>query len=309
MKGLFVFLNQRLLFILEGPGVWNFHKPKYHRNSMALQNSVPKVGVIGTCRVHHTTRELARIGKIALDNGGMGTFVHTPPEILLRLQVMLGMKRYTGDLVKLQVGKAKELKLAPNDGFSFEHHDVVIIEVSSLKTIFAFDQPLQLNEVNRHMCTPFGAFGKEIMANINASFNGRLPRVQNPAGPFPEDYPPEYETMVENLEARVLTKEDIFSYLQQILELLDVPVLFVNHINIEGKDGKLLTSRNRLCRFVQEFCNLNGDMLYEPAKLFETKKRSDLLMKQGADLNHYATESLLKVGMDQLDTILQAMES
>ena len=72
---------------------------------------VPRVTVIGTCRVHHPLRNLEQRGKIILNNGGLGSFVHSSPEALLRLRVLLGLEAYDEQFVKLQVGETKDLRL------------------------------------------------------------------------------------------------------------------------------------------------------------------------------------------------------
>jgi len=267
-----------------------------------------RVAVIGTCRVHHTARALEQAGHVILHNGGMDSFVHSPPEILLRLEVLLGKTSYSDELVNLQVGESPNTKLSPDVGYNLLDADVLVIEVSSLKTVSAFGLPLQFNEVNRHLCTPFGQFGKELMANINHAFNKRLLSVQAPASESPDNYPRAYLDLLQHLRVKVLSQEEIVHDLNKILSAVNLPVLLVNHINVEGSNGKLLTSRNRLCNIVRAFCNERGTALFEPASMFETMDRTRLLMDDGQDVNHYAKAELLNVGMKQLEAIQQAFD-
>ena len=94
---------------------------------------IPKVTVIGTCRVHLPFSYLSKKNKINLNNGGMGTFVHSIPEIQLRIDVLKNKANYLNDLADLQVVVRPETNLSPNDNFSLDDSDVVVIEISSLQ--------------------------------------------------------------------------------------------------------------------------------------------------------------------------------
>ena len=253
-----------------------------------------RVAVIGTCRVHHTARALEQAGHVILHNGGMDSFVHSPPEILLRLEVLLGKTSYSEELVNLQVGESPNTKLSPDVGYNLLDADVLVIEVSSLKTVSAFGLPLQFNEVNRHLCTPYGSFGNTLKININHAINKRQPEVRLPEEQPPADYPPNYLQLIKHLHA--------------LVGAVDLPVLFVNHINIEGKNGQLITSRNRLCNIVKAFCEEFETPLFEPAMMFEDMDRTKLLMDDGQDVNHYAKSELLNVGLRQLQAMRNTIQ-
>ena len=222
--------------------------------------------------------------------------------------MLLGLKEYTEELVNLQVGESNDIKLAPDEGYQLLDADALVIEVSSLKSVFAREHPLQLNEVNRHLCAPFGSFGKKLMANITHAINKREPHVRFPEEQPPEDYPPHYIDLIHHLHPRVLTHEEIVTDLHALITSVDLPVLFVNHINVEGKNGRLITSRDRLCTIVKAFCEEHDTPLFEPAIMFETMDRKKLLMDDGQDVNHYAKAELLNVGLEQLKAIQNTIQ-
>ena len=118
----------------------------------------PVITVIGTCRVHHPLRNLESMGMIRLNNGGLASFVHSTPEALLRLKVLLGMEKYDSDIVKLQVGETKEVKLTADAEFNLLESDLLVVEVSTIKAVSVEGSPLQFNEVNLHLCTPYNDF-------------------------------------------------------------------------------------------------------------------------------------------------------
>ena len=70
------------------------------------------VTVIGTCRVHHPLRKMQEMGLIELNNGGMGSFVHSTAEAILRLNVLQGATEYDQQLVELKLVKLKKFNLS-----------------------------------------------------------------------------------------------------------------------------------------------------------------------------------------------------
>jgi len=269
--------------------------------------TAPVVTVIGTCRVHHSLRDLEKRGLIKLNNGGLASFVHSTPEALLRLKVLLGTEAYLSDIVKLQVGESKEVKLTADTGFDFSESDLLVVEVSTIKAVSINENPLQFNEVNRHLCTPFGEFGKALRKNLNHAFNKRQAFVTPPDIDSPADMPKQFLEFIPKLHPVVMDKDLISSDLNEIRKIAKIPVLLVNHINLPGKDGKLITSRNKLCHIMNDYAKSEGLEIFNPSVMFETHKPEVLLMKDGEDLNHYAKDQLDTVGDIQLKSIMTAL--
>ena len=268
----------------------------------------PVITVIGTCRVHHPLRNLEARGIIKLNNGGFSSFVHSTPEALLRLKVLLGIENYDPDLVNLQVGETKEVKLAVDAKFNLLESDLLVIEVSTIKAVSVEGNPLQFNEVNRHLCTPYDDFGKTLRKNLTHAFNNRLNSVTFPEMESPNDMPKHFIEIIKKLHPVVMDKNLISADLDAIRRMAKIPVLLVNHINLPGKDGKLITSRNKLCTILNEYAESEGLEIFNPSVMFESHKPEILLMKNGEDLNHYAKDHLNTVGDIQLEKILTAIK-
>lgn len=273
------------------------------------ENECLTVTVIGTCRVHDTLAQVEKEGLVQINNGGMSTFVHSLPEVLMRLKVFGCDATYSSDIVDLQVGVRKGVSLEPNKEFKFEETDVVVIEISTLKSIFFEKQPLQFNEVNRLLCTPHGEFGIELRANINHAFNNDESSISVPKLPFPNTLSENHRRIISKLRPKLMGEEDIVSCLNLIHEYAKKPILFVNHINVEGVNGKKITSRNKLCRIIEKYCAQHDFALFEPSTLFADHERKTLLAKDGEDLAHYAKSGLRIVGMEQYKLILQLIQS
>ena len=191
-----------------------------------VQVWVPTVTVIGTCRVHDTLRKVQSSGLINLDNGGMNSFVHTLPEILLRLEVMSKSSEYLQDIVDIQVGTRSGVKLRPEETFDIRESDVIVIEISSLKAIFYQNHPLQFNEVNRHLCTPNGEFGIKLRDEINSAFNNGGCKINIPDLPYPESIPQRYKQIITGLQPMLMDEESIHFYLDQVVDFAGkIPIL------------------------------------------------------------------------------------
>ena len=76
--------------------------------------------------------------------------------------------------------------------------------------------------------------------------------------------------------------------------------MLVNHINLPHKDGKKISSRNRLCKIINNYGKENGISVFNPEVMFGNYGGEDLLMKDGEDLNHYAKDKLDIVGLESL---------
>ena len=236
----------------------------------------------------------------------MNSFVHTLPEILLRLEVMSKSSEYLQDIVDIQVGTRSGVKLRPEETFDIRESDVIVIEISSLKAIFYQNHPLQFNEVNRHLCTPNGEFGIKLRDEINSAFNNGGCKINIPDLPYHESIPQRYKQIITGLQPMLMDEESIHFYLDQVVDFAGkIPIMFVNHINIEGNKGEKISSRDKLCRIVSNYCDVNNLSLYEPADLFKFHDKKYLLAKEGKDLAHYADNALETVGLAQYEKITE----
>lgn len=269
----------------------------------------PIITVIGTCRVHDTLRQIEKTGLIQLNNGGVSTYVHSLPEIFLRLKVYNREEKYSTEIMDLQVDTRSGTEIEPNDDFDLNYSDIVVIEVSSLKSIFYKKQPLQYNEINRQLCTPHGDFGKELIANINYAFNNDKDKIKFPETPLPKTMSDKHALIVKKIKPKLMNEKNIRQHLELISEYIKKPILYVNHINIEATNGKKITSRNRLCKIIKKYCVEKNFALFEPSALFSEYDRVTLLAKNGTDLAHYAKHALEIVGMEQYKKILESLSA
>lgn len=269
----------------------------------------PTITIVGTCRVHDTLRQVEKRGLIQVNNGNISTYVHSLPEIFLRLKVFNREKKYSADIMNLQIDRRSGTGKEPEEGFSIEETEILVIEISSLKSIFYEDHPLQYNEVIRLLSTPHGDFGIQLRKNINHAFNNNEISISLPDTPFPNTVSEYHRQIIVNLKPKLMDEQDIYEYMNQIYEYVKKPILFVNHINVEGVNGRKITSRNRLCKIIQKYCNEHNFALFEPSTLFPQHDKKTLLAEDGTDLAHYAKSGLEIVGMEQYKKIIELFNS
>ena len=128
-----------------------------------------------------------------------------------------------------------------------------------------------------------------------------------PVLPQPIEFSEKYAGLLDKLEGHVQTEEAITADLEQLLSLSGLPVMFVNHINLHGENGELITSRNKLCGFVNKFGKNNQALVFNPSELINDFSQEELLMNEGKDLNHYAKNILKEVGRKQLSALQSAL--
>jgi len=259
--------------------------------------------------VHDTLSKVENLGLLRINNGGMNTFVHSLPEILLRLEIFNSDSEYASDIVDLQVGVRKGISLTPSTGFDFGETDIVVIEVSTLKTIFSNEHPLQFNEVNRLLCKPHGDFGTELRTNIDRAFQNKDDSLTLPMLPFPDSMSESYRKIITGLCPKLMRENDVINYLDKICNYAKKPIMFVNHIDVEGKNSMKITSRHKLCQIIKTYCKTNKISLFEPSKLFSSYTKTELLAKNGEDLAHYAQDALEIIGLAQHQQIEQIFET
>lgn len=156
-------------------------------------------------------------GLIQSNNGGIATYVHSLPEIFLRLKVYNREDKYSTEIMDLQVDTRSGTEKEPNHDFNLDQSDVVVVEISSLKSMFYDEQPLQYNEINRQLCTPHGDFGKELIANINYAFNNNRDEVIFPKTPLPEILSKKH-VLIKKMRPELMEEKDIREYLDLVIE-------------------------------------------------------------------------------------------
>ena len=80
------------------------------------------------------------------------------------MNVLKGIEGYSKKMLKFQCNEAGS-RFIPGH-FSLVDSDILLIEISSMKTAISNDSPLQLNNVIRELCDNRGEVGKQLRRKL-----------------------------------------------------------------------------------------------------------------------------------------------
>lgn len=111
--------------------------------------SVPKVTIIGSCRVYTTLKYLEESGKIEINNKSVYGYVHTTKEVLQVVKNTKGLLRYEKYLAPFISKNPKKIALTKD--LSFKDSDIFVIEISSIKLVEVRNTFLKINETSKYL--------------------------------------------------------------------------------------------------------------------------------------------------------------
>ena len=254
----------------------------------------PVVSTIGTCRVYLPMRSMSDKARMVINNSGFETsYLHSLPEISLRLDVLRGESEYSEDLLKFQCSEAKDSMIPGH--FSLADSDILLIEVSSMKTALSDKVPLQLNNVIRELCENRGDGGKKLKRAIDMALskNGEIDLEE--LGESIDSFTEQEIGVISELRLMMINEEEVAAQMKNISDASPIPVIFVKHINVEGSDGKIIWMRDLLSSYMDRDIE-NGLDVIDPTPLVVEEGRERMLKDEGRDVNHYSDYGLSVVG-------------
>ena len=236
---------------------------------------------LGTCRIAEPLFIASKHCGMQRNMERVYGYVHTTKEILQLIECMNGRnlplemvpfiasERYDADVIR-----------TPSD--------VYFVEISSLKEIHYKNFLLQLN-----------CFGRvfEDHKDLQEIFfkNRRIKEI--PQRQQLLEQVPAFHTLSPLLKSVLLegyvhftTQEELTADMQRIAALLGENAVFVSHINVPGRNGELIASRNKLCCWVADECKARSYNYFDPTPLVTAHGIKNALADQGKDDKHYATD-------------------
>lgn len=253
----------------------------------------PVISSIGTCRVYLPMRRMANRARLVINDSGFETsYLHSLPEISLRMNVLKGIEGYSKKMLKFQCNEAGS-RFIPGH-FSLVDSDILLIEISSMKTAISNDSPLQLNNVIRELCDNRGEVGKQLRREIDLALsrNGEI-NLENLADVRNSFSTDDWE-VITNLKLMMIEEKEVAIMMKEISDSSPIPVVFVKHINVEGSDGKIIWMRDLLSTYMDR--NNSELDIIDPTPLVLREGRERMLEDSGMDVNHYSDYGVSVVG-------------
>ena len=260
----------------------------------SLNEARPVVSTIGTCRLYLPMRKMSEEARLVINNSGFETsYLHSLPEIGLRIEVLKGEKNYSDELLKFQCSEAIRNNI-PNH-FAIGDSDILLVEVSSLKTALTGDKPLQLNNVIRELCDGRGEEGKKLRKAIDKALsrNGEIDDAE--FGEIDAAFTEDEMSIICDLKLKLIEEREVVARMKEISDLSPIPVVFLKHINVEGSDGKIILMRDLLSSYMDGHSE-NGLDVIDPTPLVIREGREKMLKDNGSDVNHYSEFGLTVIG-------------
>jgi tetratricopeptide (TPR) repeat protein len=263
-------------------------------STIPASNVPMRITTLGTCRVADPIAAAAQIRPIWHENNNVYGFAHTPKEILQQIDYLDGVKDFPAELGRF-ISSDGILKREER-----ETPELFIVEISTLKEIIFDGWYLQINYMEQAFEEAQGLF--EAFATLKSQRDVETRETALQAFPA-------YATLDE-LERRIMlegyirysTREELEIDMMAIVQRLPAPVLFVNHINIPGSDGELVTSRSRICGWIREICQRRGFQHFDPTPHVQKYGLEHAL----ADINHYTADFKPIIGSHIIDSYVNA---
>lgn len=262
------------------------------------------IAPVGSCRIHDPLIA-AMIGtEYKIANLPAPSFTHNSSEALQRIRHYMGNYDYPPHLKELQT-RTNSTRLLKS--MKFEDIDVFLVEISSKKLLKYEANTLQWNNFTSHVRKSMGVdIGGSWLKKMDGRFKENGGHVIGPDG---FDYPIEINEAKAKIFSSVIAETQNLEQLEEeivrILSLTNGKAIFVNHINVKKRNGRLIRDRNELIESIQMICQKNNFSFIDPSDLLKKINQEDLMKDSGLDSNHYNEQWVGKVGDFLLERVKQ----
>lgn len=258
----------------------------------------PKIGVIGTCRVHKPIQVAERAGRLDRKADKAFGFMHTPHEILQSLSILRRKVDYPVDFPEL-LSLEEPDELAGDEDLvdsRFSDIDVLVLELSAMRYIRYSDWYLQINRLSGRL----KSIGITEDPHL-AAFKNKIPepalleKIRN--------LDPILSDIIEKGQFLNYTKEEFKDAVSQIILEIGKPTLLVGHfVEIEPFATGAIRQRALIREALNEVAfEMTGVQFFDPTLLIKEFGVEKALK----DSSHYLDDFNENAG----DRILQACTS
>lgn len=248
---------------------------------------VPRITVLGSCRVHTPCSILEKQGRILLNQKKIFGFVHNTREIIQQAQIMAGEISVPSRLrpyVNIPDNWAPPKASSPQSfGDIFRDTDIFVVEISSVRLIQFKALFLQINRT------------RELIADQNPDlrtwWDDLIRYGRNSFRAAPQREPANVaEEVAFGLSAIEQDANALLDDINKISAMLAKPVLYVSHFNLDY-DCKPIPQRQLIADTLESASREFGVKYIDPTPLVIANGFKESIM----DLGHYKEEFEPKV--------------
>lgn len=247
-----------------------------------------RITTLGTCRIYKPIDLAAREGLVTHNNTSYRCYAHSAAELIQQIRVLRGEQSVARALHPFVFG-VEQADFDPRLDLldrTLDESDVVLVEISSAKTLRMAEAVLQVNYLGERLVERSEAlqlWWKSLLAQAAGTASQRaLP---------PEDGLSSLERrIVRELTVSIDSEEAVARDMRTIVRLLDRPVVFVTHYGPSTLPSARLEERRRLIDLVAKSAEALGRPCVQPAPIVRRYGQKNALAGGGSDLNHYDPE-------------------
>lgn len=241
------------------------------------------VGYIGSCRIATPLKHAAQFSGAELTRNRNYGFCHSIPEILQQAQVVLGDEPPKPKLWPLVARNCDREGIARE---KIQIPDLLFVEISSAKSIYIDNVPVQLNYLNAEYPQVFASrslskrFWQAIEeGTIRSHLEAKFSKTLNE-----DDF-----DILSSITLQKTSLDDLSDGIRTLQNLFP-SIVFLPHVNARDANGQILESRNHFIHLVEEAAEDTNARLFSPTDLMERLGQS-FVMEHGSDsLSHYSVE-------------------
>lgn len=247
------------------------------------------INPIGTCRINTPIKRGAARYPIALDYRRVYGFVHTSAEALQQLRYRAGEVSFPENVlpVLFRPGEASGAEPPVAD-----KADLTVIEISSAKSCMIDGVAVQSNYLVRYFADFFSpprrARRVKIFWDLVRAGNREKLHAFLDADPVYRFYSSAEKVLLASVSVHMQSFDNVFADMAGMVERVGRDrVVFVTHVNAVGADGSLITSRDKLIRWVRQSSVRLNVPCFDPTELMRELGQDGAMEKGGLDLTHF----------------------
>lgn len=252
--------------------------------------TIPRISVIGSCRVHNPMRKIEKLGMVELNNYRLTEFCHTAREAMQKIRVANNRLQIPENIYPLVFGYSHSSVLEEFRRSDFSNTDLFVIEVSSVRRLTFLGYELQLNFVMEYLIKPYKLepWLEDISRKARHAKNGAVVRSDS----YLERAPINISEILSNIEMSLETDHNIQNTIHQISSYLQKPILFVGHFNITKTTGGKVADRDRLNKCLHKASIMADEYYFDPMEIIDDYTREVALR----DDNHWNYDFEIEAG-------------
>lgn len=272
------------------------------------QSGAPlRLGVIGSCRVHHPVQALVRAGLARLVALPLTTYTHTPHEAAQYLRHSLGAQPIPTAFQTYILGEGKVSRVCSELVELVKRVDAFVVEICSASRIRCGAYDFQANYFIRNFVRKGGSSHLKWWREVSAR---SLDRSESIAAALEsrDVYRASDEEILRATTFSTLDFSEFVDAMDMLIGQLSAEWLFVSHINVSQVESRTDWRRERSVKFLTDFGEMTGHHVFDPTGLVSDAGRESSLGANGKDITHYNREFELVVGKALMNRVAEMMK-